>query len=81
MRVHVKETYLSCSAWRPMDSAPFEKDVMLLVVNDVGERYPLLPPARLTEDGWVTSRTRTPLRVRPVKWCVPRSGKRQVAHA
>jgi hypothetical protein len=62
--------FSGCSAWRPLETAPRDKDV-ILVVNAEGKKYRLLRPARLTDRGWVTSRTGTILQVHPLKWCLP----------
>jgi hypothetical protein len=54
--------------WTSVDSAPFDEDVMLLVSNGRRTPYTLLPPARRTAAGWVTSGSMTPLAVLPLKW-------------
>jgi hypothetical protein len=54
--------------WRPLDSAPVNEDVALLVTDGASEPYPLKPASRLTAAGWVSSAKGTPLTVTPVKW-------------
>ena len=54
--------------WKPIDSAPLDEDVTLLVTDGRGRSYRLPNPCRLTASGWVSSSKRTPLAVAPVKW-------------
>jgi hypothetical protein len=54
--------------WRLMHTAPFEEDVRLFVADVDGHLYLLDHPCRRTAKGWVTSDTRTPLTVTPVRW-------------
>jgi hypothetical protein len=54
--------------WSHLDTAPPDEDIMLLVTDGRGGSYPLLNPCRLTNEGWVSSKRRTPLEVQPVKW-------------
>jgi hypothetical protein len=54
--------------WKPIQSAPFDEDVILQVTDGRGEPYSLRTPSRLTAAGWVSSRKGTPLAVTPVKW-------------
>jgi hypothetical protein len=54
--------------WTSVDFAPFDEDVMLLVSDCRRRPYTLLPPARRTAAGWVTSGSMTPLAVLPLKW-------------
>jgi hypothetical protein len=56
------------TGWRPLDSAPSDEDVALLVTDGASEPYPLKLPSRLTAAGWVSSAKGTPLAVTPVKW-------------
>jgi hypothetical protein len=54
--------------WTSVDSAPFDEDVMLLVSDGRKTPYTLLPAAKRTAAGWVTSGSMTPLAVLPLKW-------------
>jgi hypothetical protein len=54
--------------WRLIPTAPVEEDVELFVADVDGSLYALDHPCRRTAKGWVTSDTRTPLTVRPVRW-------------
>jgi hypothetical protein len=54
--------------WQPLDSAPVDEDVTLLVTDGASEPYQLNVPFRLTAAGWVSSAKGTPLAVTPVKW-------------
>jgi len=56
------------AGWQPLDSAPMDKDVTLLVTDGLSEPYPLKLPSRLTAAGWVSSAKGTPLAVTPTKW-------------
>jgi len=50
--------------WQPIDTAPIDKDVMLIVTDGLGEPYAVLKPFRLTAAGWGG----TPLAVTPLHW-------------
>jgi hypothetical protein len=54
--------------WRPIDTAPFDQDLALLVTDGQSEPYELKYPCSLTAAGWVSSGKGTPLAVTPVKW-------------
>jgi hypothetical protein len=41
--------------WLPIDTAPIDQDVMLIVTDGQGEPYAVLKPFRLTAAGWVSS--------------------------
>jgi hypothetical protein len=50
------------------NTAPIEKDVMLIVSDGQGEPYAVLNPFKLTAGGWVSSGKGTPLAVTPLQW-------------
>jgi hypothetical protein len=54
--------------WKPIESAPLDKDVTLQVTDGRGGPYILVNASRLTTAGWVSSGKGTPLTVTPVKW-------------
>jgi hypothetical protein len=54
--------------WQPIDTAPIEQDVMLIVTDGQGEPYSVLKPFKLTAAGWVSSGKGTPLGVTPLQW-------------
>ena len=54
--------------WQPLDSAPLDVDVTLLVTDGASEPYSLKLPSKLTAAGWVSSAKGTPLAVTPMKW-------------
>src|ERR1700683_3321807 len=55
--------------WRPIDTAPWEEDVTLLVTDGRGEPYPIPYPCKRTADsGGVNSSRGTPLAVTPLQW-------------
>jgi hypothetical protein len=54
--------------WMPIERAPLDQDVQLVVTDDQGELYMLRMPCRRTAAGWISSAKGTPLVVTPVKW-------------
>ena len=62
--------------WEPIETAPLDKEVMLLVTDGRGEPYPLPWPSKQTAVGWINSGKSNPLSVTPVMWrtaVLPRS--------
>jgi hypothetical protein len=53
--------------WKPIDSAPVDQDVAL-IVTDGGKPYLLNGPFKLTAAGWVSSGESTRLAVTPLQW-------------
>jgi hypothetical protein len=53
--------------WRPIDEAPFDEPVDVLVVDFCGSVYRLHHPCRRTSEGWISA-IGTPLTVTPVRW-------------
>jgi hypothetical protein len=53
--------------WWPIDTAPFETDLQLSVIEN-GEVHSLVFPCRRTEDGWSHGWTQQPVPVRPTHW-------------
>jgi hypothetical protein len=51
--------------WQPIDMAPIDKDVALIVTNGQGEPYAVFKPFKLTAAGWVSSGKGTPWRPLP----------------
>jgi hypothetical protein len=41
--------------WQPIDTAPIDKDVMLIVTDGQGEPYAVYKTFKLTAAGWVSS--------------------------
>jgi hypothetical protein len=54
--------------WRPLEIAPFDEDVTLLVSEGRGRRYRLPYPCRRTVAGWISSSSGTLQTITPVKW-------------
>jgi hypothetical protein len=54
------------SVWQPIDTAPIDTDVML-IVTDGGEPYAVRKPFKQTAAGWVSSAKGTPLAVTPLR--------------
>jgi hypothetical protein len=54
--------------WQPIDTAPHDEDVSLLVTDGPGLPYTLKSQFRLTDQGWVHSVLGSKLVVTPLKW-------------
>jgi hypothetical protein len=55
--------------WQPIDSAPLDEDVSLMVTDGRGgEPYRLPYPCRHTAAGWISSNKESPQTVTPLKW-------------
>lgn len=63
-----KRAFEESYGWMPIERAPLDKDVQVVVKDDQGVLYMLKMPCRLTVAGWVSSIKGTPLVVSPVKW-------------
>ena len=63
--------------WNPIETAPRDTDVMLIVEDGSGSQYRLLRPCQLTAVGWVTSARMTALAVKPVKWRLSRRASQE----
>ncbi len=64
----VKQAFDERNGWAPIERAPLDQDVHLVVQGDQGDPYMLQTPYRLTATGWISSGNGTPLGVTPVKW-------------
>ncbi len=53
--------------WKPIDSAPPDREVELQVVDQFGS-YTLMFPCRLTDGGWVNANSQGRLEVEPTHW-------------
>ncbi|HET7717381.1 MAG TPA: hypothetical protein VFK86_17305 [Bauldia sp.] len=53
--------------WEPINSAPFETDLELAVIDENGE-HALVFPCRRTRGGWVSASAGTWIDVRPTHW-------------
>ena len=53
--------------WQSVSSAPFECDLELAVIDEDGP-HPLVFPCRRITGGWMNSKTRERLDVRPTHW-------------
>jgi hypothetical protein len=54
--------------WKPIETAPLDEDVTVLVIGGTGDTYALPFAAKRTLNGWLSSRNGTHLLVTPVKW-------------
>jgi len=57
----------SAMEWQPIESAPFDRDLEVAVL-DAGEIHRLVFPCRRTLRGWVTSSTAAPANIHPTHW-------------
>jgi hypothetical protein len=53
--------------WRPIATAPFDRDLQLSVIED-GEVYSLVFSCHRTTSGWVDVSTKKPVTVDPTHW-------------
>jgi hypothetical protein len=68
MSNYAKDISTACKDWDRIESAPKNKDVMLMARNAVGDTFLMLRPARLTDQGWVYANTRKNIEVTPLMW-------------
>jgi len=55
------------ASWKPIDTAPLDQPVTLLVTDGRGEPYPIPYPCKRTAAGWISSEGK-PLVVKPLQW-------------
>ena len=53
--------------WKPIATAPFDRDLELAVIEYDGT-HALVFPCRRILDGWVNAGTKTRITVRPTHW-------------
>jgi hypothetical protein len=53
--------------WQPINTAPFEGDLELAVI-DSGEPHVLVFPCRRILGGWINAETRSRIDVQPTHW-------------
>lgn len=53
--------------WKPIFTAPYDRDLQLAVVDRVGV-HALLFPCRRTRDGWINAKTRRPIVIELTHW-------------
>lgn len=54
--------------WRPISTAPFDRDLRLAVIDQGGATYALVFPCRRVLGGWIKSETKMRLEVDPTHW-------------
>lgn len=55
--------------WQPIDTAPYNRDLELAVVDEHGAHALVFPCRRIThEGGWVSSETKQLVEVDPTHW-------------
>ncbi len=55
------------SEWRPISSAPFDRDIALAVINYDGT-HALIFPCRRILGGWIDAETKERIDVQPTHW-------------
>jgi hypothetical protein len=55
------------SEWRPISTAPFDRDLELSVIEN-GEVYALVFPCRRTKNKWLNASTSKAVDVDPTHW-------------
>ena len=59
----------SIMEWKPIDTAPFDRDLELAVIDSRGTRLVAFACRRLTDDGWLDVETNKPVYyIRPTHW-------------
>ena len=53
--------------WQPVETAPYDRDLELAVIDPTGA-HALIFPCRRAEYGWCHARTRERADVRPTHW-------------
>jgi len=61
-----KERHLAMD-WQPFDTAPFNQDLQLSVIED-GQVHSLAFPCRRTENGWLGGLTKKIIPIHPTHW-------------
>ena len=53
--------------WQPINTAPFDRDLQLAVLNEDGENA-LVFACRRVSDGWMNVRTHQRIEIHPTHW-------------
>jgi hypothetical protein len=54
--------------WKPVSSAPFDRDLELAVLDRTGETHSLIFPCRRVVGGWIKVQTGERIDVHPTHW-------------
>jgi len=54
--------------WRPISTAPSDRDLRLAVLDADGTAHALIFPCRQIEGGWVKADTKTRIQLEPTHW-------------
>ena len=57
----------SAMGWQPVETAPFDQDIRLSVI-EAGQVHALAFPCRRSAGGWLNGITHRPVAVRPTHW-------------
>ena len=55
-------------AWMKIETAPFDRDLELAVIEANGDTYAVIFPCRRTLRGWTKSETGRPVELHPTHW-------------
>ena len=54
--------------WLKVETAPFDRDLEVSVVEDDGKTYPVIFPCRRGLRGWTKAATGSPITIHPTHW-------------
>jgi len=54
--------------WQPVSAAPFDLDLQLAVIDNVGEAHALVFPCRRILGGWIDTESKRRLDLIPTHW-------------
>lgn len=55
-------------AWTKIETAPFDRDLELAVIEADGDIHAVVFPCRRVVSGWIKSETRRPVELHPTHW-------------
>lgn len=59
---------LDLMIWLKIETAPFDRDVEVAVVEDDGKIYPVIFPCRRVLGGWTKAASGGPVAIHPTHW-------------
>jgi hypothetical protein len=54
--------------WQPIATAPFDRDLLLAVIDQQGDAHALVFPCRRVLGGWLKAETKARIDVDPTHW-------------
>ena len=64
----IKLCYPVTMAWMKIETAPFDRDLELAVIEPDGDVHALVFSCRRTVSGWIKSETSRPVELHPTHW-------------